>query len=292
MVVDSRLTRMAIQAEVRSVALPSGETVVALGQGTWGMGEDRRRREKEIAALRLGLDLGMTLIDTAEMYGNGGAEEIVSEAIAGRRDEVFLVSKVLPHHASRRGAVAACQASLKRLGTDRLDLYLLHWREEIPLADTLEGLESLLKSGDIRYWGVSNFDKPDMEELVELEGGSAVATNQVLYNLTRRGIEFDLLPWCRGRHVPVMAYSPIEQGRLLQDSMLRAVAGRRNASPAQVALAWVLRQEGVIAIPKAANADHVRQNRAALDVRLTEEDLRDLDRAFPPPLRKVPLAML
>lgn len=292
MVVDSRLTRMAIQAEVRSVALPSGETVVALGQGTWGMGEDRRRREKEIAALRLGLDLGMTLIDTAEMYGNGGAEEIVSEAIAGRRDEVFLVSKVLPHHASRRGAVAACQASLKRLGTDRLDLYLLHWREEIPLADTLEGLESLLTSGDIRYWGVSNFDKPDMEELVELEGGSAVATNQVLYNLTRRGIEFDLLPWCRGRHVPVMAYSPIEQGRLLQDSMLRAVAGRRNASPAQVALAWVLRQEGVIAIPKAANADHVRQNRAALDVRLTEEDLRDLDRAFPPPLRKVPLAML
>jgi diketogulonate reductase-like aldo/keto reductase len=292
MVVDSRLTRMAIQAEVRSVALPSGETVVALGQGTWGMGEDRRRREKEIAALRLGLDLGMRLIDTAEMYGNGGAEEIVSEAIAGRRDEVFLVSKVLPHHASRRGAVAACQASLKRLGTDRLDLYLLHWREEIPLADTLEGLESLLKSGDIRYWGVSNFDKPDMEELVELEGGSTVATNQVLYNLTRRGVEFDLLPWCRGRHVPVMAYSPIEQGRLLQDSMLRAVAGRRNASPAQVALAWVLRQEGVIAIPKAANADHVRQNRAALDVRLTEEDLRDLDRAFPPPLRKVPLAML
>jgi diketogulonate reductase-like aldo/keto reductase len=276
---------------MRSVALPSGEGVVALGQGTWGMGEDRSRRGAEIFALRLGLDLGMTLIDTAEMYAEGQAEDVVGEAIEGRRGEVFLVSKVLPHHATRRAVVAACHASLRRLRTDRLDLYLLHWRERVPLRETVEGFEALLRTGDIRYWGVSNFDTADMEKLVEI-GGHAVAANQVLYNLVRRGIEFDLLPWCRARHVPVMAYSPIHQGRLLNNRTLRLVASRRNATVAQVALAWVLRQQGVLAIPKATDPDHVRENRGALDVDLTPEDLADLDREFPMPTKKVPLAVL
>jgi diketogulonate reductase-like aldo/keto reductase len=223
---------------------------------------------------------------------DGGAEEVVGAAIDGRRAEVFLVSKVLPQHATRRGTVAACHASLKRLRTDYLDLYLLHWRERIALAETLEAFQSLVRSGAIRYWGVSNFDTSDMEELVEIAGGRAVATNQVLYNLARRGIEFDLLPWCRARHIPVMAYSPIDQGRLLKNATLRRVGARRNATPAQVALAWVLRQQGVLAIPKGTSPDHVRQNREALELRLTQEDLEDLDREFPPPSRKVPLEML
>jgi diketogulonate reductase-like aldo/keto reductase len=283
---------MATQTEIRTVALPAGERVVVLGQGTWAMGDDRRRREDEIAALRLGLDLGMRLIDTAEMYGDGRAEDVVAEAIGGRRAEVFLVSKVLPHHATRQGTVAACHASLKRLRTDRLDLYLLHWRGSVPLAETLEAFDSLVRSGDIRYWGVSNFDSADMEELVGIAGGHPVATNQVLYNLARRGIELDLLPWSRARRFPVMAYSPIEQGRLLRNATLRAVAARRNATPAQVALAWVLRQEGVIAIPKSADIDHVRENRRALDVHLTKTDLEDLEREFPAPSHKVPLEVL
>jgi len=266
--------------------------VVVLGQGTWGMGEDRRRRATEIKSLRLGLDLGMRLIDTAEMYGDGGAEEVVGEAIEGRRADVFLVSKVLPHHATKRGTVAACHASLKRLRTDFLDLYLLHWRENVALAETLEGFQSLVGSGDIRHWGVSNFDTADMEELVSLGGGRAVATNQVLYNLARRGIEFDLLPWCRARHIPIMAYSPIDRGRLAKNATVRRIASRRDASPAQVALAWVLRQRGVLAIPKGSNPEHVRENREALDVHLTKEDLEDLDREFPPPSRKVPLETL
>jgi diketogulonate reductase-like aldo/keto reductase len=283
---------MATSTEVRTVALPSGETVVVLGQGTWGMGEDRRRRAAEIAALRLGVDLGMRLIDTAEMYGDGGAEEVVGEAISDRRAEVFLVSKVLPHHATRRGTVAACHASLKRLRTDRLDLYLLHWRERVALAETLEAFQSLVRSGDIRYWGVSNFDTSDMEELVETPRGRSVTTNQVLYNLARRGIEFDLLPWCGARQIPIMAYSPIDQRGLLRNATLGRVATRRHATPAQVAIAWVLRQRGVLTIPKSANADHVRENRGALDVHLTPEDLDDLDREFPPPSRKVPLEVL
>ena len=274
------------------MVLPSGETVVVLGQGTWGMGEDRRRRAAEIASLRLGLDLGMSLVDTAEMYGEGGAEEVVAEAIDGRRAEVFLVSKVLPQHATRRATVAACHASLKRLRTDRLDLYLLHWRGSVALSETLEAFQSLVQSGDIRYWGVSNFDTADMEELVELADGDSAATNQVLYNLARRGIEFDLFPWCRARRVPVMAYSPIDQGRLLRNKTVRAVAVRRNAPPAQIALAWVLRQEGVIAIPKATDAEHVRENRKALDVQLTQEDVEDLGREFPPPSTRVPLEVL
>ena len=283
---------MDISTDVQTVVLPSGESIVALGQGTWGMGEDRRHRASEIASLRLGLDLGMRLIDTAEMYADGGAEDIVGEAIKGRRDEVFLVSKALPHHATRRGTVDACHASLKRLRTDRLDLYLLHWRERVALAETIQAFESLVRSGDIGRWGVSNFDTSDMEDLLELNGGTAVATNQVLYNPARRGIEFDLLPWCRARDIPLMAYSPIDQGRLLKNATVQRVAARRSATPAQIAIAWVLRQEGVLTIPKATKPDHVRANREALDIRLTHQDLEDLAHEFPTPSRKVPLEML
>jgi diketogulonate reductase-like aldo/keto reductase len=277
---------------VRTIPLPSGEAVPVLGQGTWRMGEQSKRRGEEIAALRLGLDFGMTLIDTAEMYADGGAEKVVGEAIAGRRAEVFLVSKVLPHHATRRSTVAACHASLKRLRAEQLDLYLLHWREKVPLAETLEGFDTLIRSGDIRYWGVSNFDVDDMQELTGLAGGTAVATDQVLYNPARRGIEFDLLPWCRDRQIPVMAYSPINQARLLDHPGVARIARTRGATPAQVALAWVLRQPGVLAIPKATQLDHVRHNRAALDIHLTREDLIELDREFPPPGKKVPLEVL
>ncbi len=277
---------------MRTVKLPNGEAVPALGQGTWGMGEQARRAADEALALRLGLDLGMTLIDTAEMYGDGGAEEVVADAIAGRRNEVFLVSKVLPENASRRGTVEACERSLRRLGTDRIDLYLLHWRGGVPLAETLEAFAALLESGKILSWGVSNFDTDDMQELAGLPGGTGCATNQVLYNLTRRGIAFDLLPWCRQHHIPLMAYSPVEQGRLLGQSALKAIAARHDATPAQVALAWLLRQPDLIVIPKATNPAHVRENRAALDLALTGEDLADLDKAFPPPTRKRPLEML
>ena len=277
---------------LRTVALPDGEAVPVLGQGTWRMGEDRRRRAQEVAALRLGLDLGMTVIDTAEMYADGGAEDVVGEAIAGRRADVFLVSKVLPQHATRRGTVAACRASLKRLRTERLDLYLLHWRGSVPLAETLEAFETLARSGDIRHWGVSNFDTGDMEEIAGLPGGIAVAANQVLFNLASRGIELDLLPWCRARQIPVMAYSPIDQARLVKNPVVRRVAVRRGVTPAQVALAWVLARDGVMAIPKGGNLDHVKENRAAHDLDLTPEDLRELDRGFPPPAKKVPLEML
>jgi len=279
-------------AAVRTTALPAGEAVPVVGQGTWHLSERPHRRADEIAALRLGIDLGMTLIDTAEMYGDGAAEQLVGEAIAGRRDEVFLVSKVLPTNATRRGTVAACERSLQRLGTDRLDLYLLHWRGPIPLEDTLGGYEALIRAGKIRHWGVSNFDVSDMLELAGLPGGEAVATDQVLYNLTRRGIEYDLLPWCRTRGIPIMAYSPIEQGRLLGDSVLHTVAVRHGATAAQVALAWVLRQEGIIAIPRSGTPAHVQENRAALDLRLTEQDLAALDREFPQPTGPRPLEML
>jgi diketogulonate reductase-like aldo/keto reductase len=279
-------------APMRTTRLPSGETVPMLGQGTWYMGDDRRRRADEIAALRLGLDLGMTLIDTAEMYGNGAAEELVGDAIASRRDEAFLVSKVLPGNATRRGTIAACESSLQRLRTDRLDLYLLHWRGGTPLEETLGAFETLARAGKIRRFGVSNLDLADMEELWSLEGGAAAATNQVLYNLTRRGIEWDLLPSCRKRGVPIMAYSPIEQGRLLRRPELQAVAARHGATPAQAALAWVLRHDDVIAIPKAGDPRHVRENRAALDLSLTEQDLAALDRAFPPPAGSRSLEML
>jgi diketogulonate reductase-like aldo/keto reductase len=234
----------------------------------------------------------MTLVDTAEMYGDGAAEELVGEAIADRRDEVFLVSKVLPENATRRGTIAACERSLRRLGTDRLDLYLLHWRGSHSLEDTIEGFQSLLQAGKIRHWGVSNFDVSDMDELVTLPTGSDVATDQVLYNLTRRGIEHDLLPWCHRRRMPIMAYSPIEQGRMLSHHGLQEVAERHGATSAQVALAWVLRNDGIIAIPRAGEPNHVRENRRAVDLHLTEQDLAELDQAFSQPRRKVPLEML
>jgi diketogulonate reductase-like aldo/keto reductase len=277
---------------MRKTEFPCGEQVVVLGQGTWHMGEQPRHRADEIAALRLGLDLGMTLIDSAEMYGDGAAEELVGEAVAGRRDDVFLVSKVLPDNATRQGTIAACERSLRRLRTDRLDLYLLHWRGRVPLAETLEAFAALERAGKIRHWGVSNFDLADMTELIGLAGGAAVATDQVLYNLTRRGIEYDLLPWCRQHGIPVMAYSPIEQGRLLAHRAVRSIAERHRATPSQVALAWVLRQDRVIAIPKAATPAHVRENRAALDLVLTEEDIVALDRTFPPPRKPQALEMI
>jgi diketogulonate reductase-like aldo/keto reductase len=268
---------------------PSGEAVPVLGQGTWTMGVDARRRKEEIASLRLGIDLGMTLIDTAEMYADGGAEKVVGQAIAGRRNEVFLVSKVLPEHATRRGTIVACERSLRRLRTDRLDLFLLHWREEIPLSETLEAFDKLLRAGKIRYWGVSNFDLNDMQELVGSRVGAGVAANEVMYNVKRRGIEYALMPWCRRRNITIIAYSPLDQGQLVRSRTLKDIALRHDATPAQVALAWLVRQKGVIAIPKAKNQAHLRENRAALDLRLDKHDLATLDRVFPPPRKKKPL---
>jgi len=278
--------------ELPKVTLPGSERVPALGQGTWHMGETRRRMAEEAAAVRLGIELGMTLIDTAEMYGSGGAEEMVARAAEGLRDDLFIVSKVYPHNASRAGVVAACERSLERLRTDRIDLYLLHWRGSIALSETLEGFERLLRDGKIRHYGVSNFDRADMAEWAALKGGETVAADQVLYNLSRRGPEWDLLPWCRERGIAIMAYTPLGQGGLLRDRALAEVARRRNATPAQVALAWLLKQEGMIVIPKAARLEHVRENRGALDVVLTEEDLSALDRAFPPPKGRNSLGML
>ena len=214
---------------MKIVTLPSGEKLPALGQGTWNMGDGGEARTEEIATLQLGLDLGLKVIDTAEMYGEGQAEELIGEAIAGRRDQAFLVSKVYPHNASRKGTVAACERSLKRLRTDRIDLYLLHWRGSIPFSETIEGFMALQKAGKIRYWGVSNLDLDDMQELFSLPGGEAVATNQLLYNLTRRGIEWDLAPWLRGKRIPVMAYSPIEQSRLLRNPKLAEFALGKTA---------------------------------------------------------------
>lgn len=278
--------------DIKTVTLPSGATVPALGQGTWYMGEDRARYAEEVAALRLGIELGMTLIDTAEMYASGGAEAVVGEAIAGRRDGLFLVSKVLPSNASRAGAIRACEASLKRLGTERIDLYLLHWRGRYPLAETIDAFERLMADGKIGGWGVSNFDVDDMEELASVPGGRAAQANQVLYNLAARGIDFDLLPQAARDGIPLMAYSPINQGALAQTDALKAVARRHDATPAQIALAWTMRHRHVIAIPKAVRADHVRANRAAADIALTPQDLAEIDAAFPPPRRKQPLEMI
>ena len=276
----------------RTVALPSGETVPALGQGTWGMGDRRERRTAEIAALRLGIELGMTLIDTAEMYADGVAEEIVGEAVAGQREKVFVVSKVYPHNASRRGVAEACERSLRRLNLDHLDLYLLHWRGSIPLGQTVEGFESLRAAGKIRAWGVSNFDVADMEELARVAKGSDCATNQVLYNIARRGPEYGLLPWMEARAVPAMAYSPVEQGRLSSGAALSSVARKHGATPYQVALAFAMRSGRVMAIPKASNPAHVKENHGSLGLSLDEEDLRTLDAGFPPPRRKAPLEMI
>ncbi|RWB21098.1 aldo/keto reductase [Mesorhizobium sp.] len=277
---------------IRTTTLPSGEAVPVLGQGTWKMGEDARRHADEVNALKLGLDLGMTLIDTAEMYASGGAEEVVADAIAGRRDEVFLVSKVLPSNASRIGVPAACDRSLRHLRTDRIDLYLLHWPGSVPLAETVEAFDALKKAGKIRHWGVSNFDTHEMEELVSLPAGDSVQTNQILYNLSQRGPEFDLAPWSRQRGIPLMAYSPVDQGVLARNTRLEAIAARHNATAAQLALAWLMAQDGVIAIPKAGRQEHVRQNVAALDIELTSEDSAEIDRAFPPPTRKRGLQMI
>ena len=268
--------------------MPPDATMPRLGQGTWHMGEDRAARAQEVAALRLGIDLGMTLIDTAEMYADGASEEVVADAIAGQRDQVFLVSKVYPHNATRAGVPAACERSLRRLRTDCLDLYLLHWRGSAPMAETVAAFEALCAAGKIRRWGVSNFDAADMAALPP-----GYAANQVLYNPGARGIEFDLLPWSQAHGVPVMAYSPVGQGgRMLRSPALRAVAERHGATPAQVAIAWTLRQPGVVSIPKAADAGHVRENAAAADLQLTPADLAEIDAAFPPPRRKQPLEML
>ena len=277
---------------MKSVTLPSGETVAALGQGTWYLGDDPGTRAEEIAALQRGIDLGATLIDSAEMYGEGRVEELVGEAIAGRRDQVFLVSKVYPHNASRRGAVDACERSLKRLGTDRIDLYLLHWRGGVPLAETVAAFEGLKRDGKIRHWGVSNLDLGDMRELCQVDGGAHVATNQLLFNLSRRGIEWELLPWLRERNVPVMAYSPIEQGRIVGNPKLKQLAQEAGMTAAQVALAWLLAKDGVIAIPKAANRKHVEENVHASERTLSDSQLAALDEIFPPPKRARPLEVL
>jgi diketogulonate reductase-like aldo/keto reductase len=276
---------------IRSTTIPGGETLPVLGQGTWRMGDDVSKRKTEVAALRLGIDLGMTLIDTAEMYANGGAEKVVGEAIAGRRDQVFIVTKFYPQNATRERMAAACDRSLRRLDVAQIDLYLLHWPSEVPLKETLAGFEDLLEAKKIRYAGVSNFDVDGMTELGRLKNGlERIVTNEVLYNLERRGIEWDLLPWMRKRHRPVIAYSPVEEGLLTHPHpVLKRVAERHDATPAQVALAWVIREDGVIAIPKAADSKHVRENRGAADIRLTKRDLEELDESFPPAEGKKPL---
>jgi diketogulonate reductase-like aldo/keto reductase len=283
---------------MRTLSLPDGDTVPALGLGTWRLGESARTRAAEVAAVRLALDIGYRVIDTAEMYGEGGAEQVVGEAVASavldgsiRREALFVVSKVYPHNASREGVEAACERSLKRLRMEQIDLYLLHWRGEHPLRDTLAGFEALQRRGLIRHWGVSNFDRADMDELRSLPGGDGCASNQVFYALSERGIEFELLPWMRTRSMPCMAYCPIDRGRLAGDAVLQAIGERHDASATQVALAWVLAQPGVMAIPKAVREVHLRENFAAGALQLSPEDFRELDRRFPPPRRKTPLAM-
>lgn len=277
---------------MKTVSLTPGVSVPALGQGTWNMGDDRATRAQELAALRMGIDHGLTLIDTAEMYGDGRSEALVGEAIAGQREKVFLVSKVLPSNAGRRAALTACERSLKRLMTDRIDLYLLHWRGNVPLAETLEAFTRLQASGKILHWGVSNIDLAGMKELIEIQGGARVAANQLLYNLTRRGIEWDLLPWMRSRRIPLMAYSPLEQARLVEHAGLAAFGQRHAMSPAQAALAWLLGQEDVIAIPKSGNCRRMQENLGALDHALTPAQRAELDALFPPPTRARALEML
>lgn len=277
---------------MKTVALPCGERVPAFGIGAWNIGDDAATRAEEIATLRLGLDLGARLIDTAEMYGDGRSEALIAEAIAGRRDEVFLVSKVYPHNASAKGAVAACERSLRRLKTETIDLYLLHWRGSVPLAETMQAFMRLKEAGKIRHYGVSNLDLADMQELWRSPGGDAVQTNQLLYNLTRRGIEWDLQHWLRRRQVPVMAYSPIEQGRLVGNRKLAAFAGRHGLTPAQAALAWLLAREDVIVIPKTGRRERLKENLGALEHALTVEQLAELDEMFAPPVGASALQML
>lgn len=277
---------------MKTVTFAQKDEVPALGQGSWYMGDEPSRKADEIASLRRGVELGMTLIDTAEMYGSGKSERVVGEAIAPMRDDVFLVSKVLPFNASHEGTIEACEASLSRLGTDRLDLYLLHWPGPHPLEETIAAFEALQKAGKIRHWGVSNFDLNDMTELMSSQGGDQVATNQVLYNLTRRGIEWDLLPQAREDGFPIMAYSPIEQARLLSKPDLASLASDLSLTPAQLALAWVIRKSCLVAIPKAGTVAHVEENAHALEIDLSDETLTELDRLFPPPTRATSLAIL
>ena len=277
---------------MKTITFPNGSTVPALGIGTWKTGEDPRRRADELKAIGKAIDLGMTLIDTAEMYGEGASEELIGEAIRGRRDQVFLVSKVYPHNAGRSSTAEACNRSLKRLGVDSIDLYLLHWRGSIPLGETFDAFARLQQQGKIRAFGVSNFDTPDMEEAFAIPSGRGMATNQILYNLTRRSVEFDLLPWCRQHGIPIMAYSPVEQGRLLRQRKLAEIAAHRSATPAQVAIAWLLAQPGVIVIPKASDPSHVEENRGAVEIELTKGELSALESEFPRPKRRKALEML
>lgn len=276
----------------RLVTFADGTTVPALGQGTWEIGDHPSRRDAEQAALARGIDLGMTLIDTAELYGDGRAERLVGEVIAGRRDEVFLVSKVKPENASEMKMMLACEKSLERLGVDRIDLYLLHWEGRIPLEETVDAFQELVDEGMIARWGVSNLDLRTMERLVDIDGGNDCAANQLLYNLGSRGVEFDLLPWMQARDMPMMAYSPLGRGGLLEHPLIVDIADRHNASPAQVALAAVLRHDGVIAIPKASSVEHVEANADALDIQFDAEDLERLDQAFPPPTHETPLDII
>jgi len=278
---------------MKTVSLPDGTRVPALGQGTWRMGESERAHNGEVAALKLGIELGMTLIDTAEMYGDGRAEEVVAEAITGQRDRVFIVTKVYPHNASRTRLPEACERSLKRLRSSVVDLYLLHWREKrTPLDETVEAFEKLRSQGKIRHWGVSNFDVRDMKELSAIRNGTNCATNQVLYNLEHHSIEFELLPWCQKNKIPIMAYSPIGHGRgFLSNPTLKNVGTRHGRTSAQIVIAWLLRQPDVIVIPKASKLEHVRENARSVEVELTKEDLQDLDKEFPAPHSKQPLAM-
>jgi diketogulonate reductase-like aldo/keto reductase len=276
---------------MKTLQLPSNREIPMLGQGTWRMGEQASQRQIEIDALRLGIELGMTLIDTAEMYGEGGAEQVVAEAIADLRDQVFLVSKFYPYNASYEGVIKACDRSLARLKTDYLDLYLLHWRSSVPVSETLAALQQLKQVGKILDYGVSNFDCDDMQEALSVPGGDEIATNQVLYNLRHRGIEWDLLPWCKQHSLPIMAYSPVEQRAFVNHPQLKAIGWRHHATSTQIALNWLLRQDNIISIPKAIDPKHIQENRAAMDLILTAEDLTELDRVFTCPSHKMTLAM-
>ncbi|MBH9995170.1 MULTISPECIES: aldo/keto reductase [Bartonella] len=277
---------------MKTVTFPNGSTVPALGQGTWGMGEGISPADIEADSLRAGLDLGLKLIDTAEMYGNGGSERVVGKALVGRRDDAFVVSKVLPSHASRKGTIEACERSLKNLKIEKIDLYLLHWQSSVPLSETVEALEKLVTQGKIGAWGVSNFDTALMENLAEIAAKGHIATNQILYNLSRRGPEFDLIPWCENHNIPVMAYAPIEQGRIMKDRDLLDIAGKLNVAPSVLALAWVIRNPLMIAIPKTSSIKHLRENAKALDLSLDHDVLRALDKIFLPPTRKQPLEVI
>ena len=277
---------------MKTVTFPNGAIVPALGQGTWGMGEGISPEDIEADSLRAGLDLGLKLIDTAEMYGNGGSERVVGKALVGRRDDAFVVSKVLPSHASRKGTIEACERSLKNLKIEQIDLYLLHWQSSVPLSETVEALEKLVTQGKIGAWGVSNFDTALMQNLAEIAPKGHIATNQILYNLSRRGPEFDLIPWCENHNITVMAYAPIEQGRIMKNRDLLELAGKLNVAPSVLALAWVIRNPLMIAIPKTSSIKHLRENAKALAITLDHEVLQALDEIFLPPTRKQPLEVI